>query len=93
MQVDFNKKALEDMAKENPDFVGEVQKQEDVLREQLGFEEEPVPYDEKKMLKAVDHPAVKQVRVFKMQKVAEGKKRALAKCKRKAQKKSRKKGR
>jgi len=93
MDVDFDKKILEKAAKAHPEFLGDVGKQEEAIREELGFEDAPVPFDEPKMKEALKHPAVKQVRVFKMQAAVQEKRKATAKKKRKDTKKARKKGR
>ncbi len=93
MDVDFDKKILEKAAKAHPEFLGDVGKQEDAIREELGFEDAPVPFDEPKMMEALNHPAIKQVRVFKMKVAAQDKRKATAKKKRKDVKKARRKGR
>jgi len=93
VDVDFDKKILEKAAKAHPEFLGDVGKQEEAIREELGFKDAPVPFDEPKMQKALKHPVVKQVRVFRMETAAQEKKRAAAKKKRKDTKKAKRKGR
>lgn len=93
MQVYFDEKILNELAEKNDKFTRSAEKLSRALRNELGFNEDPVPFDEEKMKKALEHPAVKQVRVFRMKMAAQEKKKAKEKSKRKAQKKARRKGR
>ena len=61
----------------------------EIFRKRLGFEKDPVPYNEELMKRALEDPEVKHVRVFKADDLK--KKKAARKKKRKAQRKARKK--
>lgn len=54
MQVDFKPGLTED--------------QEKKVRKEIGFAEDPVPFDADVVAKALDHPDVEQVRVFRLKK-------------------------
>ena len=54
MQADFNPELSEERLKE--------------LREDLGFFENPVPFEAEKIEAALEHPEVEQVRVFRLEK-------------------------
>jgi hypothetical protein len=71
-------------------FQESLEKLNKEVEEEVEFVLKPTQYDEDEMFKALENPAIKHVRVFKMDKDKEAKNRKL---KRKAQRKARKAGR
>ena len=46
---------------------GLTKEKREELSKKLGFEDNPVPFDKEKMEKAIKHPDVQQVRVFRLE--------------------------